>query len=128
MAYTMTVTQKPGYLHVKVAGDNVPETIASYLMEVRETCARLKCPVVLIEESLDGPALSSTEVFQLAAEGSRDTWPDVQRVAFVDTMPGRPFEQMKFAEDVAVNRGLEVRVFRTVGEAEAWLRASLERR
>jgi hypothetical protein len=29
---------------------------------------------------------------------------------------------MKFAEDVAVNRGVRVRVFGTVAEAERWLR------
>jgi hypothetical protein len=29
---------------------------------------------------------------------------------------------MKFAEDVAVNRGLRVRVFGTVADAERWLR------
>jgi hypothetical protein len=41
-------------------------------------------------------------------------------IAYVDVNAQGPL--MKFAEDVAVNRGVRVRVFGTVAEAERWLR------
>src|SRR5262249_19507101 len=64
MFYTFTVDRKPpGYLHVKVSGDNTPETVLKYLGEVRAACERLACPYVLIEESLRGPRLDTLDIF-----------------------------------------------------------------
>jgi hypothetical protein len=42
-------------------------------------------------------------------------------MAFVDINPAHDLGEMKFAENVAVNRGISVRVFPTIQEAEAWL-------
>lgn len=55
MSYTFMVEQKRGYFHVRVSGENTPESVARYLAEVHDTCARLNCPNVLIEENLRGP-------------------------------------------------------------------------
>lgn len=43
----------------------------------------------------------------------------LQALAFVDV--NAQGELMRFAEDVAVNRGMPVRVFPTIAAAEAWL-------
>ena len=48
-------------------------------------------------------------------------WPDVQRVAFVDVNPEHNSVAMHFAETLAVNRGVIVRMFGSVSEADAWL-------
>jgi hypothetical protein len=42
-------------------------------------------------------------------------------MAYVDINPEHDLGEMKFSENVAVNRGISVRVFATVQEAEAWL-------
>jgi hypothetical protein len=42
-------------------------------------------------------------------------------IAFVDTNPEHDAARMRFAETVAVNRGVRLRVFPTVGEAEKWI-------
>jgi hypothetical protein len=47
----------------------------------------------------------------------------VRRVAYVDLNPEHSAANMEFAKTVAGNRGLDVRVFATVAEAEAWLRS-----
>ena len=121
MRYEFTVEQKPTHLHVRVSGENTPPTIAKYLADTREACARLRCPFVLIEEHLVGPPLNTVQIFGVVTEGSKNVWPTVQRVAFVDASPERDRAGNRFAETVAVNRGVNVRVFDTVGEAERWL-------
>ena len=55
---------------------------------------------------------------------ARDTlplWPVVTRMAYVDTNPDHLFERARFGETVARNRGLDVRSFPSLAEAEAWL-------
>jgi hypothetical protein len=45
----------------------------------------------------------------------------VSKIAYVDINPEHNANDMEFAEDVAVNRGVFVRVFSTIHEAEQWL-------
>jgi hypothetical protein len=42
-----------------------------------------------------------------------------QAIAYVDVNAGG--DMMKFAENVALNRGIPVRLFATVAEAEKWI-------
>jgi hypothetical protein len=44
----------------------------------------------------------------------------------VDTNPEHSAADNRFIEDVAVNRGMNVRAFATVGEAEEWLKIGLK--
>ena len=44
------------------------------------------------------------------------------RIAYVDVNPEHPTAHMQFAETVAVNRGMNIRMFATVAEAEEWVR------
>lgn len=119
--YRFKVTPKKGYLHVQIAGDNAPETVLRYLREIYENCVRLKCPNVLVEENLEGPGLDLGEIFAVVSEGSRSVWPAVQRIAYVDVNPLHELRNMQFAETVGVNRSVNIRVFRTVPDAENWV-------
>ena len=123
MEYRFRVTPKAGYLHVQIVGDNAPGTVLRYLKEIYESCVRLDCPHVLVEENLEGPGLDLGEIFGVVAEGSRSVWPVVQQIAYVDVNPRHDQQNMKFAETVGVNRSVNVRVFRTVPEAENWIAA-----
>jgi hypothetical protein len=67
------------------------------------------------------------EAFEIASEGSLNARSIVQQIAYVDTNPEHDSSLLEFVETVALNRGVRVRVFGTVGEAEAWL-ASLPQR
>jgi hypothetical protein len=122
MAYQLTVEQKAGYLHVRVSGENSPETVRRYLEEVFSTCLRRQCSAVLIEEDLQGPGLGVFDIHEIVTEGSKRTWPTVRRIAYVDTNREHSQRDMHFAETVAVNLGVNVKFFPTVKEAEVWLR------
>jgi hypothetical protein len=123
MDYTFTVEQMPGYLHVKVAGVNSPQTVRRYMADVRAVCSQRRCPHVLIEENLDGPSLSPTAVYAVVCEATANAWPAVTKIAFVDVNPQHDQALMKFAETVAVNRGVEVSLFKDVADAGRWLTA-----
>lgn len=106
------------YLFVRVSGANTPENVADYLMRVLEECQRLGHSRVLIDENLDGPRLSVDEIFMIAAEGASNALGVFDAIAFVDEQAG---DNSYFTETVAVNRGMPIRAFSNVGEAESWL-------
>jgi hypothetical protein len=121
MAYKITSQLTPSHIHVVVTGDNTERDVLAYMDEVRQLCVQHSCWYVLIEESLSGPGLGITSVFDLASHGAKLAREEFRAIAYVDVNPSHDQDIMKFAETVAVNRGLRVQVFETVGAAERWL-------
>lgn len=119
MSYILTIDQKPAYLHAIVTGWNSRENVERYLEEIRRECAVRSCFKVLVEERLAGPRLAMKDVFEIVAEGSRAASKAFQAFAYVDV--NARGDLMQFAETVAINRGMPVRIFPTVPEAEKWL-------
>ena len=119
MSYELRFDQEPTYLHAVVTGTNSKETVAAYLDDIKRECVARNCFRVLIEERLDGERLGIMDVFEIAAEGSRRAPAQFKALAYVDVNAGG--DLMRFAETVAVNRGLPVMVFGTVAEAREWL-------
>jgi hypothetical protein len=119
MPYKLSFAKKPAYLHAIVSGPNSAENVPRYLEEVMFECTVRGYQRLLIEERLDGPRLGTTQVFQLASEGSSRAHGQFTAIAYVDV--NAEGDLMKFAETVAVNRGLPVKVFATVLDAEKWL-------
>jgi hypothetical protein len=119
MTYQLTIAEKPAYLHATVTGRNTRENVARYLGEVIRECATRGCPRVLIEERFEGPRLGALDVLQIVVEQGRTAAGKLQAVAYVDVYAEG--DSMRFAETVAVNRGLPVAAFPTVAEAEKWL-------
>ena len=119
MSYKLTLDQKPAYIHAIVTGYNSKENVTRYLEDVRRECVARGCFRVLIEERLEGPRLRTMDVFQVAADGSRRALGVFHAMAYVDV--NADGDLMKFAETVAVNRGIPVRLFSSVTDAEKWL-------
>lgn len=126
MSYKLAVTQKPSYLHAVVTGTNSPKTVAGYLEEIQRECTARSCFRVLIEERLEGPRLETIDIFEIVSEGSNRAEGQLKAIAYVDV--NAVGNLMKFAESVAVNRGLHVAVFSSVREAETWLQERAEDR
>jgi len=119
VTYKLSFAQKPGYLHAVVTGRNSKENVARYLADIQRQCMERACRRVLIEERLEGPRLGPVDVFDIASEGRDRVDGQLPIMAYVDVNAAGTL--MKFAEDVAVNRGVIVQVFATVAEAEKWL-------
>ena len=126
MDYSFKISPQEGYLHIRISGDNGPDAVSRYLREIYEACLKSACPNVLVEENLQGPGIGMTEIFGIVSEASRQVWPVVQRVAFVDVNPAHDPKTMRFAETVAVNRSIRICVFPDVPAAEAWLAEQLK--
>ena len=124
MPYELSFSPKPGYLHAIVSGTNTKETVMRYLEAIQHECAARGYRRLLIEERLEGPRLDTIDVFQIAAWGSTCARGQLTALAYVDVNAKGGL--MKFAETVAVNRALPVRVFDEVGDAEEWLQRSAE--
>lgn len=117
--YELEITPKGDYLHITVTGENTKENVAAYLDRILEECRARRCEKVLIEERLSGPRLGFPDVFEIASQGSMKAMGTIKSLAYVDV--NALDDTMVFAETVAVNRALPVRVFSTVEEAEAWI-------
>jgi len=122
MSYTVTFEDKPGYLHARVTGSNSRENVLAYLGDVYRACVARDAGVVLIEEYLLGPSIPLSSVFQVVDARAPKALHAITKIAYVDTNPEHDLTRMEFAEDVAVNRGLNMRLFPTVAEAVRWLR------
>jgi len=120
MSYKVTFDQKAGYLHAVVTGTNSRENVVHYLLEILHQCVTRDCFRVLIEERLEGPRLGTMDIFEIASGGHHRLAERYPTVAYVDVNATNASE-MKFAEDVAVNRGISIRVFPSVAGARRWL-------
>jgi hypothetical protein len=121
MSYVLSVENKGTYLHITVTGDNTPKNVANYLSEVRDKCVKHQCSNVLIEENLRGPSLATGIIYNIVTEASNQVWPQVRRIAYIDINPEHNTRSMQFAETVAVNRAVNVRLFSSVLDAQKWL-------
>ena len=119
MTYTLTFEQKSAYLHAAVTGQNTRENVLAYMEAIVRECAARNCWTVLIEERLEGARLGTLDVFDIASQGGRRSVGKFEAMAYVDVHAASGL--MRFAENVAVNRGLPVRVFPTVDAAAEWL-------
>lgn len=121
MTYQLKVEQKPTYLHFTVTGQNSRENVVGYMEQVLRECTLRQCFRVLIEERLEGPRLGTMQVFGMVSKGAERFLGVLKAMAYVDL--NADAEMMRFAETVAVNRAIPVKVFPTVAAAERWITA-----
>jgi hypothetical protein len=121
MGYSLSLEAKGSFLHVKVMGENTPENLQQYLAEVYKSCSERGFSAVLIEENLSGPSLLPADVYKIITRASSQTSPIVNKIAFVDVNPIHLSSIAALGEAVGRDRGVHVRIFRTVAEAAAWL-------
>lgn len=128
MSYRLTSTRADRFLRFTVTGENTPETVAAYMEEVRALHARDPLPGILIEENLTGRGLGVSDIFSLVVRGVGESWSGLRAMAFVDGNPRHDAADMQSAENVAVNCGVNVRVFPDVAAAREWLAAVIDAR
>jgi hypothetical protein len=119
MKYHLTLVPHPGYLHAAVTGDHSVENAARFLREVREACFQQGVSAVLLEVNFSGPSLATGSIFSVISQES-EAGKTLRKVAYVDPSDRDP-AKIKFAETVALNRGVNVRLFASVEEAGRWL-------
>ncbi len=119
MTYQVTFEERPTYLHAKVAGPRTPENALRFLKEVHEASVRLGHTAVLLEMNMTGPPLGIASVFSVISERSPEG-AKLRRIAYVEVSVDSA-DAARFATTVAVNRGVNVRLFADVDAAALWL-------
>lgn len=126
--YSFQYQCKDGYLHIQVKGTNNPESNRRYIQDLVQASMREGCPNVLVEENLEGARLSVTDIFEVLTKMEAEVRSAIRLAALVDVSPGRSDSNQRFGETVAVNRGISVKTFPSVAQAERWLTGKLTRR
>jgi hypothetical protein len=117
--YRLTFEQRDGYLYAYVEGEHDNYDISKgYWLEVASEVVRTNATRVLIDENIVESATIG-EVFRLASEIPKMGFGPT-RVAFVDRYLDQN-EINEFAELVAVNRGLNGKIFNDQHLALVWL-------
>lgn len=116
MTFDIGFEKRSNYIHAVVTGTNTADNVAGYMNAVRGQCEKEDCFRVLNEERLEGPRFDEMEIFQRISKGSGDALGFFEALAYVDEQ--QEFEKVKFAETVAVNRGIPIAVFGSVVDAE----------
>ncbi len=124
--YALTLEEAPGYLHAVATGERTAANARRFLEEAYRACVGLGQDALLIEVRFSGPALPLGSIFSVikdrATDGAR-----LRRIAYVEAGL-QDDEQAKFAELVAMNRGVNVRLFADLDAAREWLTAEPPRR
>ncbi|HEY2629210.1 MAG TPA: STAS/SEC14 domain-containing protein [Usitatibacter sp.] len=118
MSYHLQIEEHPKYLHAAASGANTAENVLRFLREAYEACLKQQASAVLLEMKFEGPALDTGSIYSVIAQRS-DTGKQMRKVAYV-AQPEREAKS-KFAETVAINRGVNVRLFSNVEAARKWL-------
>lgn len=95
---------------------------------MRRRCAEAGCPNLLIEENLEGPDPSLADVYDVITSAVQGAWREVEKVAYVDVNPAHDSGLIRFAANIAYRLGTSIQVFKTVIDAETWMRAETEPR
>jgi len=119
--YALSIEDRGDYLHARITGINSRESVLGYTQQIFEACVAAKRTAVLIEEDLVGPSLPISSIFQLVDARVPQALQALKKIAYVDVNPEHDPGRMEFAEDRAVNMGVNMRLFRTVDAARTWL-------
>lgn len=119
--YLLTIEERPTYLHARAFGERTPENALRYLKEVYEACAQRGRTDALLEVRFAGPSLEIPDIFHVISQASADG-AKLRRIAYVDATTSDA-GRAAFAETVAINRSVNVRLFADVADAARWLEA-----
>ena len=121
MDYRFTAIVMPTYLHTIGSGKHSSENIRRLLTDTNRVLIENRLDSVLLEVSFAGPSLDFGGIYSIIVDNRADA-SLVKRIAYVDTNAEHLPERTEFAELAANKLGVNARVFRTVVEAEDWLR------
>ena len=119
MSYELTVEERPAYLHAKVVGERTAGNLLRFLEESYAACVKSGRRALLLDIGFYGPSLDTSSIYNIISQRLTEAR-KLHKIAYVQTNiddPAIPY----FAETVAMNRGVNVRLFQSTAAAERWL-------
>ena len=111
MGYSLNIEQRGEYLHATVSGECTLVNVLSYFEEIYGACILYRCSNVLIEENLSGQNLDTFDIFVVITKNYQRLKNINVRLAYVDLNAKHDIERLKFSENLAHIRGINVKVF-----------------
>ena len=122
--YTIVFEDYPNYLYALVHGEQYGyDVLAGFLREIADECIKRGFSQVLIEENISATA-SKDDVFRIATELPKLGFSEI-RLAYIDRFSEQK-EINEYGREVAEDRGVDVRIFTNLEEANRWLSGSSE--
>ena len=119
MPYQLTIEQRRTYVHTKVVGERTPENALRFLRDSCRACVSQGHGAVLLDVHLSGPDLTTTSVYEVISSWVPEAL-KLRKIAYVEDS-NDDASTSAFVETVAVNRGVNLRLFRDVASAASWL-------
>ena len=123
MPYQFAVEEAPTYLHAVGTGDRTPENLRQFLIDSHNAAVERRKERLLLDMRFLGRSLNLGSAYTVIADRSPHG-AKFERIAYVDANHERAPEDAEFAEMAAQNRGVNVRLFRTLTDARQWLEES----
>ncbi|NUM48976.1 MAG: hypothetical protein HUU38_30095 [Anaerolineales bacterium] len=124
MPYALNFTKNNHYLHIGFTGDFRPGDVKTLWAEIRAYLNLHPQKRILVEEHPGATGrLDTLEVYETAAFLANTKLTYNVRIALLyqASVQKETFKQAQFGETVAINRGLNLKVFHTREDAEQWL-------
>lgn len=117
--YTLVFEEYPDYLFALVHSEEYGyEILTGFLKEIADRCKELGYKQVLIEENISA-STSKEDAYRVACEMPELGYAGI-RVAYVDRFSEQD-EINEFGKDVAIDNGIDVRIFKDQADAHEWL-------
>ncbi len=124
MPYSLSFTEHNHYLHIGFTGDFRPGDVKALWAEIRAYLNLHPQNRILVEEQPGATGrLDTLEVYETAAFLANTNLTHSIRIALLyqASVKKETLKQAQFGETVAVNRGLNMKVFYVREAAEQWL-------
>lgn len=119
MSIKFEISNGEDYLKVIAKGkDDDQSDVKNYTDAVVRAILDFKCKKVLCDERELQYNISVSDTFQLAEYVSRYS-DQIVKIAIVCNI--KFFDDAKFYETVTTNRGMQIKIFTNIEEAESWL-------
>ena len=119
MTYELEIKKDNNFLYATINGIRTVESIKRATKEICDECIKNQCSKVLIDVRTFKEHINILKIFDLASKNLPEIIKNkINKVAIVDL---EIFDNTMFFENVAVNRGHNVRIFTDVFDAKQWL-------
>jgi hypothetical protein len=105
----------------RVNGSNSEANVIRYLNDVHHAMEEHRCGKVLVVENLSGPGLGLVTMYHIIRAAKKTILSLPHAIAYIDMNPEHDHRSLKFAETVALNRFINIRLFSDTTEAAQWL-------
>lgn len=120
--YRIVFEDYPNYLYALVHSEQYGyEVLAGFLREIAEQCKARGYNQVVIEENISATA-SDEDVVRIASELPALGFSDI-RMAYIDRFSDQS-EMNEMGKEVALDHGVDVRLFSNQADADKWLTAN----